>query len=55
MSRNTETCIKSVAAGLITGTLAYLAVQSICHSRLRRGMNAVKAFKTIGVLMDAFR
>lgn len=55
MSKHSECCIKAIAAGLITGTLAFLAVQNICARRFRRGMTAAKAFKTIGVLMDAFR
>lgn len=55
MTRRAECCVKSVAAGVIAGTLAFLAVKSLCGHRCCRRMSAAKAFKTIGLLMDAFR
>ncbi len=55
MTRHHACLIKASAAGLITGSLAFLAVMNICGCRLRRSMTAAKAFRTIGVLMDAFR
>lgn len=54
MSRKTESLIKSTAAGIIAGGLAFMAVKSISSHRSFRRMTAAKAFKTIGTLMDAF-
>lgn len=55
LTRRAECCVKSVAAGFIAGTLAFLAVKSLCGHRCCRRMSAARAFKTIGLLMDAFR
>lgn len=54
MGRRTECCIKSAVAGVIAGSLAFLAVKSLCGRRCFRRMTAAKAFKMIGTLMDAF-
>ncbi|MBP0983499.1 MAG: hypothetical protein J6A19_07210 [Oscillospiraceae bacterium] len=54
MSRRTEAYIKSGAAGLIAGGLAFMAVKSLCSHRSFRRMSTAKAFRMIGTLMDAF-
>ncbi|MGN1341267.1 MAG: hypothetical protein ACI4WS_13320 [Oscillospiraceae bacterium] len=54
MSRRTEAYIKSSAAGLIAGSLAFMAVKSLCSHRSFRRMSTAKAFRMIGTLLDAF-
>ncbi len=54
MSRRTECCIKSAVAGVVAGSLAFLAVRSLCGRHSFRRMTAAKAFRMIGTLMDAF-
>lgn len=54
MSRKTEAYLKSGAAGLIAGGLAFMAVKSVCSHRSFRKMSTAKAFRMIGTLMDAF-
>ena len=54
MSRRTHSYIKSGAAGLIAGGLAFMAVKSMCSHRSFRRMSTAKAFKMIGSRMDAF-
>lgn len=54
MSRKHEICVKSAVAGLIAGSLAFLAVKSLCSRRSFRRMTTAKAFKMIGTLLDAF-
>lgn len=54
MTKAGECCAKSAAAGVIAGTLAFLAVRSLCSHKSFRRMSAAKAFKMIGSLMDAF-
>ncbi len=54
MSHKTESLVKSTAAGLIAGGLAFMTVKSICAHRHLHRMSAAKAFKTIGTLLDAF-
>lgn len=54
MSRKTQCLLKSTAAGVIAGGLAFMAVKSVSSHRSFKRMTAAKAFKTIGSLMDAF-
>lgn len=54
MSRQTESYLKSTAAGLIAGGLAFMAVKSMSGRRSFRRMSAAKAFKMIGTMMEAF-
>lgn len=54
MNRKINRGIKSTAAGLIAGTLAFLAVNSLSKRHSIKRMSAAKAFKTIGLLLDAF-
>lgn len=54
MTRKQNCYIRSAAAGVITGALAFFAVKSLCPHRSFRRMSAAKAFKMIGSLMDAF-
>lgn len=54
MTRKQNCYIRSAAAGVITGALAFFAVRSLCPHRSFRRMSAAKAFKMIGSLMDAF-
>ncbi len=54
MSHKTESLVKSTAAGLIAGGLAFMAVNSLCGRHYFRKMSAVKAFKTLGTLLDSF-
>ena len=54
MSRQTESYIKSAAAGLIAGGLAFLAVRAVSGRRSFKRMTAAKAFKMIGTMLDAF-
>lgn len=53
MTRKQSCLIRSAAAGVITGALAFLAVRSLCPRRSFRKMSAAKAFKMIGSLMEA--
>lgn len=54
MTRKQNCYIRSAAAGVITGALAFFAVRSLCPRRSFRRMSAAKAFRMIGTLMDAF-
>lgn len=54
MTRCTQSYIKSGAAGLIAGGLAFMAVRSLCSHRSFRRMSTAKAFRMIGSLLDAF-
>ena len=54
MTRRTQSYIKSGAAGLIAGGLAFMAVRALCSHRSFRRMSTAKAFKMIGSLLDAF-
>lgn len=54
MTKAQDCCVKSAAAGVIAGTLAFFAVKSVCSHKSFRRMSAAKAFKMIGSLMDAF-
>ena len=54
MTRKQNCYIRSAAAGVITGALAFFTVKSLCPHRSFRRMSAAKAFKMIGSLMDAF-
>lgn len=53
MSRETQSYIKSAAAGVVTGGLAFLAVKSLTNNRRFRRKTAAKAFKVLGSFMDA--
>lgn len=53
MSRRTEAYIKSGAAGLIAGGLAFMAVNSISHRHSLRKKGTAKMFKILGALMDS--
>lgn len=53
MTRKQYCLIRSAAAGIVTGVLAFLAVRSLCPRRSFRRMSAAKAFRMIGTLMDA--
>ncbi len=52
MTRKAQDMTKSVAAGVIAGGLAFMAVKTVCGHRSFKGMSAAKAFKMIGSLMD---
>ena len=52
MSRKTETYIKSSAAGLIAGGLAFMAVNTLSHHSMKRKSTA-KVFRMLGALMEA--
>jgi len=52
MSKQTQSYIKSAAAGVITGGLAFMAVKSLTNNRRKR-KSAGKAFKVLGSFMDA--
>lgn len=54
MSRQCESYIKSAAAGLIAGGLAFMAVKAVSGRKSFKRMTAAKAFKMIGAMMDAF-
>lgn len=53
MSREIQSYIKSAAAGVITGGLAFMAVKSITNNRRFKRKSAAKAFKVLGSFMDA--
>lgn len=53
MSKETQSYIKSAAAGVITGGLAFMAVKSLTNNRRFRRKTAAKAFKVLGSFMDA--
>ncbi|MBP1580380.1 MAG: hypothetical protein J6B57_09870 [Oscillospiraceae bacterium] len=52
MSRKTEAYIKSSAAGLIAGGLAFMAVNTLSRHTMKRRSTA-KVFKMLGSLMEA--
>ena len=52
MSKQTQSYIKSAAAGVITGGLAFMAVKSLTNNRRKR-KSAAMAFKVLGSFMDA--
>ena len=51
MSKKTEAYIKSSAAGLIAGGLAFMAVNSLSRHSMKRRSTA-KVFRMLGALMD---
>lgn len=53
MSKEAQSYIKSAAAGVITGGLAFMAVKSLTRSRRFRRKSTAKAFKVLGSFMDA--
>lgn len=53
MSRQTQSYIKSAAAGIITGGLAFMAVKSLTDNHRFKRKSAAKAFKVLGSFMDA--
>lgn len=52
MSRRTEAYLRSGAAGLIAGGLAFMAVNTLSRHTMKRRSTA-KVFKMLGALMDA--
>ncbi|MBS7368878.1 MAG: hypothetical protein KIG62_01825 [Oscillospiraceae bacterium] len=54
MKSKTGICIKSAVAGVVVGTLAFIAVNSLSRRHSIKRMTTAKAFKTIGTLLDAF-
>ena len=52
MAKKTEAYIKSSAAGLIAGGLAFMAVNSLSRHSMKRRSTA-KVFRMLGALMDA--
>ncbi len=53
MSRNSEALIKSGAAGLIAGGLAFMAVNSLSRKHYRKRKSTAKMFRLLGALMEA--
>ncbi len=53
MSRQTQSYIKSAAAGVITGGLAFMAVKTLTNNRRFRRKSAAKAIKLLGNFMDS--
>ncbi len=45
--------IKAAVAGVVTGGLAFAAVNSLGRKKSFRRMSAAKAFRMIGTVMDA--
>ncbi|MBP1544014.1 MAG: hypothetical protein J6A16_07940 [Oscillospiraceae bacterium] len=57
MTKKHESLMKAGVAGVVTGSLAFFAVNSLCARKSRRRakrMTAAKTFKLIGNLMDTF-
>ncbi len=54
MSRQVESYVKSSAAGLIAGGLAFLAVRSLSRHHSFKKRSAAKALKMLGAMMDTF-
>ena len=52
MTREAQRYVKSAAAGVITGGLAFMAVKSLSSRRFKRH-TAAKAFKVLGSFMDS--
>ncbi len=53
MNNKQECLIKAAVAGVVTGGLAFVAVNSFGRKKSFRRMSAAKAFKMIGSVMDA--
>ncbi len=54
MTHKQENVVKASIAGVVAGSLAFVAVNSLCSHKSFKRMTAAKAFKMVGSLMDAF-
>lgn len=54
MTKETTSVMKSAAAGIVTGGLAFMAVKTLTSSKRARRKTAAKTAKLIGNLMDSF-
>lgn len=53
MTHKQECVLKATVAGVVTGGLAFVAVNSLGRRKSFRRMTAAKAFRMIGTVMDA--
>ena len=53
MTRETQRYVKSAAAGIITGGLAFMAARSLSGRRRLKRRTAAKALKVLGSYMDS--
>jgi len=53
MSRKTEALIKSSAAGVIAGGLAFMAVNTLSRRHTVKRRSTAKMFRMLGALMEA--
>ncbi|MBQ8193760.1 MAG: hypothetical protein IJZ47_00190 [Oscillospiraceae bacterium] len=53
MTHKQECIVKAAVAGVVTGGLAFVAVNSLGRKKSFRRMTTAKAFRMIGTMMDA--